>query len=92
MNVYCRILNRQSVDRPAFDIGGTDCSSIHVVAYEKLRRHLGLPEGPIRCGCLTQLVAEPDARRARRAWASTPKRSGLARARRKRGRRPSASS
>jgi uroporphyrinogen decarboxylase len=56
-----RILNRETVDRPAFEIGGTDCSSIHVVAYARLRRHLGLPGGPIRCGCLTQLVAEPDA-------------------------------
>jgi uroporphyrinogen decarboxylase len=55
-----RILNRQPVDRPAFDLGGTDCSGIHVLAYARLRRHLGLPEKPIRCGCLTQLLAEPD--------------------------------
>ena len=55
------ILNRQAVDRPAFDLGGTDCSSVHVLAYARLRRHLGLPEKPIRCGCLSQLIAEPDA-------------------------------
>lgn len=54
------ILNRQSVDRPAFDIGGTDCSGIHVLAYAKLRRHLGFPAKPIRCGCLSQLIAEPE--------------------------------
>jgi uroporphyrinogen decarboxylase len=55
-----RILNRQRVDRPAFDVGGTDCSSVHVVAYAKLLRKLGLPERPIRCACLTQLIAEHD--------------------------------
>lgn len=53
-------LNREPVDRVAMDIGGTDCSSIHVIAYDRLRRRLGLSTGPIRCGCLTQLVAEPD--------------------------------
>ncbi len=56
-----RILNRQTVDRPAFDLGGTDCSGIHVLAYGRLRKRLGLPEKPIRCGCLSQLVAVPDA-------------------------------
>ena len=56
-----RILNRQPVDRPAFDLGGTDCSGIHVLAYARLRQHLGLPEKPVRCGCLSQLVAVPDA-------------------------------
>jgi uroporphyrinogen decarboxylase len=54
------ILNRQPVDRPAFDIGGTDCSGVHVLAYARLRRHLGLPAKPIRVACLTQLLAEPD--------------------------------
>jgi uroporphyrinogen decarboxylase len=56
-----RILNRQAVDRPAFDFGGTDCSSVHVLAYARLRRHLGLPEMPIVVGCLGQLIARPDA-------------------------------
>ena len=54
------ILNRQAVDRPAFDLGGTDCSSVHVVAYKKLRHFFKLPERPIRCGCLSQSIAEPD--------------------------------
>jgi uroporphyrinogen decarboxylase len=54
------VLNRQPVDRPAFDLGGTDCSSVHVLAHAKLRRHLGFPAKPIRCGCLSQLIAEPD--------------------------------
>ncbi len=56
-----RILNRQAVDRPAFDLGGTDCSSIHVLAYPRLRRLLGLPPAPIVAGCLGQLVVRPDA-------------------------------
>ena len=56
-----RILSRQPVDRPAFDLGGTDCSGIHVLTYQRLRQRLGLPEMPIRCGCLSQLVAVPDA-------------------------------
>jgi uroporphyrinogen decarboxylase len=56
-----RILDRQPVDRPAFDLGGTDCSGIHVVTYARLRQYLRLPEKPIRCGCLSQLVAVPDA-------------------------------
>ena len=54
-------LNREKPDCMAFEIGGTDCSSIHVISYKKLRQHLGLPDGPIRCGCLIQLVAQTDA-------------------------------
>lgn len=55
------VLNRQPTDVIPFDIGGTDCSSIHVITYQKLRTLLGLPQRPIRCGCLVQLVAETDA-------------------------------
>ncbi len=51
------VLSRQSVDFIPFDIGGTDCSSIHVLTYRKLRALLGFPEKPIRAGCLMQLVA-----------------------------------
>ena len=54
-------LNRQQTDCTAFEIGGTDCSSIHVIAYKKLRQRMGLPDGPIRCGCLIQLAAQIDA-------------------------------
>jgi uroporphyrinogen decarboxylase len=54
-------LNRQKPDCIPFDIGGTDCSAVHVVTYKKLRSRLGLADGPIRCGCLIQLVAEPEA-------------------------------
>ena len=54
-------LNRQKPDCIPLDIGGTDCSGIHVIAYDKLRRMMALPSGPIRCGCLIQLVAQNDA-------------------------------
>lgn len=54
-------LNRQKADAIPFEIGGTDCSSVHVLAYKRLRERMGLAAGPIRCGCLTQLIAETDA-------------------------------
>ena len=54
-------LNREPTDCIPFEIGGTDCSSIHVITYKKLRERMGLADGPIRCGCLIQLVAQTDA-------------------------------
>ena len=54
-------LNRQKPDCIPFDIGGTDCTSVHVIPYKQLRERLGLADGPIRCGCLIQLVAQPEA-------------------------------
>lgn len=54
-------LSRESTDCIPFEIGGTDCSSVHVIAYKKLRERMGLADGPIRCGCLIQLVAQTDA-------------------------------
>lgn len=37
-------LNHQEADRVPLDIGGTHLSSIHVTAYKRLRRVLGLPD------------------------------------------------
>ncbi len=37
-------LNHQEADRVPLDIGGTHLSSIHVTAYRRLRRVLGLPD------------------------------------------------
>ncbi len=54
------VLNREKPDYIPFDIGGTDCSAVHVLTYQKLRRHLGLPEEPIHAACLIQLVARND--------------------------------
>ena len=54
-------LNREKPDCIPMEIGGTDVSSVHVITYKKLRERLGLPDRPIRCACLMQLVAQPDA-------------------------------
>ena len=51
-------LNRQPADRMPLDIGGTDCTSIHVIPYKKLRAMMGFADGPIDLGCLIQLVAQ----------------------------------
>lgn len=53
-------LNRQKPDCIAFDIGGTDCSAVHVIPYKKLRAMMGFDDGPIQAGCLIQLVAQTD--------------------------------
>ncbi|MGD8624450.1 MAG: uroporphyrinogen decarboxylase family protein [Anaerolineae bacterium] len=39
-----RALNHQEPDRVPFDLGGTGLSTLHVTAYQNLRRYLGLPE------------------------------------------------
>jgi uroporphyrinogen decarboxylase len=37
-------VNHQEPERIPFDLGGTGLTTIHVTAYQNLRRHLGLPE------------------------------------------------
>ena len=52
-------LNRQTPDRIPFDLGGTDCSSVHVIPYRKLQQALGFPtDKPVDCGCLTQVISK----------------------------------
>ena len=53
-------LNRRKTDCTALDIGGTDCSSVHVITYKRLRELMGFGDGPIQGGCLIQLVAQTD--------------------------------
>ncbi len=54
-------LNRQKPDTIPYDLGGTDCSAVHAFSYKKLRDKLGiLPDSPVDCGCLIQLIAQPD--------------------------------
>lgn len=53
-------LSRQKTDCIPFEVGGTDCSTVHVIPYNKLRKLMGFGDGPIDCGCLIQLVAQPD--------------------------------
>ena len=46
MNSHDRVwqsLNHQEPDHVPFDLGGTGLSTIHVTAYQNLRRHLSLP-------------------------------------------------
>lgn len=42
------------------DFAGTDCSSVHVTTYDALCERLGLAPRPIRLGCMTQQIVEPD--------------------------------
>ena len=54
-------LNRQKPDAVPYDLAGTDCSAVHAFSYKKLRDKLGvLPGSSVDCGCLMQLVAQPD--------------------------------
>ena len=53
-------LEHRETDCLPIDFAGTDCSSIHVFAYDKLRKHLGISPRPIRLSCLNQMVAECD--------------------------------
>ncbi len=57
--VLC-VLNRKTPDKIPFEIGGTDCSSVHVLPYKKLKAKLGLPDKPVKCGCLMQVIAATD--------------------------------
>lgn len=51
-------LEHREPDRLPIDFAGTDCSSIHVIAYDKLRKHLGIESHPMRLACLMQMIAE----------------------------------
>ncbi len=53
-------LEHREPDRLAVDFAGTDCSSVHLIAYDKLRKHLGIEPGIMRAACLIQMLAEPD--------------------------------
>ena len=54
-------LEHREPDGLTIDFAGTDCSSLHAAAYHRLRRKLGVEPRPMRLGCLTQQVVEPDA-------------------------------
>lgn len=53
-------LDHREPDRLAIDCCGTDCSSIHLIAYDRLRKHLRIEPRPIRLACRIQLVANCD--------------------------------
>jgi uroporphyrinogen decarboxylase len=53
-------LNHQEPDRVPFDLGGTGLSTIHVTAYQNLRRHLGLPALQARIGFVAEQLVLVD--------------------------------
>ena len=53
-------LEHREGDRVPIDLAGTDCSSIHVIAYDKLCKHVGIEPGPIQPVCPVLMVAEAE--------------------------------
>jgi len=54
-------LNHQEPDRVPFDLGSTQVTGIHVVAYRRLRDYLGLPPvEPVLCDSIQQLALPDD--------------------------------
>lgn len=53
-------LNHQEPDRVPFDLGGTGLSTIHVTAYENLRKHLMLPDQAPRIGFMAEQLVLVD--------------------------------
>jgi uroporphyrinogen decarboxylase len=53
-------LNHREPDRVPFDLGGTGLSTIHVTAYQNLRRHLRLPVQEPRIGFLAEQLVLVD--------------------------------
>ena len=54
------MLSHRKVARPAIDLGGTDCSSIHALAYHRLKEFLGFKARPTHVTDMTQLIALTD--------------------------------
>jgi uroporphyrinogen decarboxylase len=52
-------INHEVPDRFPIDLGGSPASGINLYAYQRLKRHLGLP-GPIRVQTERSLLAWPD--------------------------------
>jgi uroporphyrinogen decarboxylase len=54
-------LNHQEPDRIPYDLGSTQVSTIHVVAYQRLREYLGMPKvEPTICDVVQQLALPDD--------------------------------
>jgi len=53
-------LNHRETDRVPVDLGGHRSSGIAAIAYAKLRKHLGLPDKPIRVYDMVQQLAIVD--------------------------------
>jgi uroporphyrinogen decarboxylase len=55
-----RALNHQEPDRVPFDLGGTGLSSIHITAYNNLRRYLDMPKTQTRISHVAEQLAVVD--------------------------------
>jgi uroporphyrinogen decarboxylase len=55
-----KAINHQEADRVPFDLGGTGLSTLHVTAYQNLRRHLGLPPTPPRVEFVAEQLVRVD--------------------------------
>jgi uroporphyrinogen decarboxylase len=53
------VFDREAADRPPVDFGGSPASGINLYAYQRLKRHLGLP-GPVQVQSERSLLAWPD--------------------------------
>ncbi len=53
-------LEHREPDCLPIDFAGTECSSIHMIAYDTLRKHLSIEPRPMRAACLIQMLAEAD--------------------------------
>lgn len=53
-------LEHREPDKIPLDIGGTPMTGIHIAAYQKLRRHLSLPEVPVQIEDTIQQLANID--------------------------------
>ncbi len=53
-------LEHKETDRLPIDFAGTDCSGIHLIAHDKLRKYLNLDPQTTRMACLVQVLAEVD--------------------------------
>jgi len=53
------VLNHETPDRLPVDFGGSPATGINLLAYQRLKRHLGLP-GPVRVQNERSILALPD--------------------------------
>jgi len=55
-----KALSHQEPDRVPFDLGGTGLSTIHVTAYQNLRRYLNMPQTEARVGFVAEQLVLVD--------------------------------
>ena len=55
-----KALSHQEPDRVPFDLGGTGLSTIHVTAYQNLRRYLNVPQTEARVGFVAEQLVLVD--------------------------------